>query len=105
MRPSQIPIFSTLATVVLGSAIPDVTLDERFLARRALRTGMGTRYGADCTEEDCWQSGACSFTDYELPDTIDGSTCVSEDIWNNGAHCGGCIRVEYQGRAITVMVG
>ncbi|KAH7166489.1 RlpA-like double-psi beta-barrel-protein domain-containing protein-containing protein [Dactylonectria macrodidyma] len=67
-------------------------------------TGLGTRYGDSCTEEDCWQDGACSFVDYELPSTIDGSTCVSEDIWNNGANCGGCIQVSYKGTTITVMV-
>lgn len=66
--------------------------------------GLGTRYGDDCTEEDCWQNGACSFVDYTLPAGIDGSTCVSQDIWNNGANCGGCISVTYKGKTITVMV-
>ncbi|GAO14756.1 hypothetical protein UVI_02028340 [Ustilaginoidea virens] len=66
--------------------------------------GLGTRYGAHCREEDCWQTGACSFVNYTLPATVEGSTCVSEDIWNNGGHCGGCISVSYQGRTITVMV-
>lgn len=84
--------------------MPDMTIDERYLARRALRTGLGTRYGDGCTEEDCWQSGACSFTDYVLPASVDGSTCVSEEIWNNGANCGGCISVSYKGKKITVMV-
>jgi hypothetical protein len=66
--------------------------------------GLGTRYGGSCTEEDCWQDGACSFVDYDLPNTVDGSTCVSEDIWNNGTNCGGCIEVSYKGTTITVMV-
>ncbi|KAH6886923.1 RlpA-like double-psi beta-barrel-protein domain-containing protein-containing protein [Thelonectria olida] len=66
--------------------------------------GLGTRYGDSCTEEDCWQDGACSFVDYDLPDAVDGSTCVSEDIWNNGTNCGGCIEVSYKGTKITVMV-
>lgn len=66
--------------------------------------GLGTRYGGDCKEEDCWQKGACSFVDYDLPSAVDGSTCVSEDIWNNGANCGGCISVSYKGKTITVMV-
>lgn len=66
--------------------------------------GLGTRYGGSCTEEDCWQSGACSFSGYDLPANVDGSTCVSEDIWNNGANCGGCIEVSYKGKTITVMV-
>lgn len=66
--------------------------------------GVGTRYGGSCTEEDCWQSGACSFSDYDLPANVDGSTCVSEDIWNNGANCGGCIEVSYKGTTIIVMV-
>jgi hypothetical protein len=93
-----------LASRSMGSVIPDMTLDERFLARRALRTGQGTRYGDGCTEEDCWQGGACSFTDYTLPASVDGSTCVSEDIWNDGYNCGGCIEVSYQGKKIVVMV-
>ncbi|KAH6988551.1 RlpA-like double-psi beta-barrel-protein domain-containing protein-containing protein [Ilyonectria destructans] len=66
--------------------------------------GVGTRYGGSCTEEDCWQGGACSFSGYDLPANVDGSTCVSEDIWNNGANCGGCIEVSYKGTTITVMV-
>jgi hypothetical protein len=69
-----------------------------------LFTGLGTRYGGTCTEEDCWQSGACSFVGYDLPAGIDGSTCVSQDIWNNGANCGGCISVTYKGKTIVVMV-
>lgn len=66
--------------------------------------GLGTRYGDSCTEEDCWQDGACSFVDYDLPSVVDGSTCVSEAIWKNGANCGGCIEVTYKGTTITVMV-
>ncbi|KAK6386773.1 hypothetical protein LTS17_000035 [Exophiala oligosperma] len=66
--------------------------------------GLGTRYGGSCSEEDCWQNGACSFVDYTLPAGIDGSTCISEEIWNNGANCGGCISVTYKGKTITVMV-
>lgn len=84
---------STTAT----SASAAVSTSETFV-------GLGTRYGDDCTEEDCWQNGACSFVDYELPSGIDGSTCVSQDIWNNGANCGGCISVTYKGKTITVMV-
>ncbi|QPG93593.1 hypothetical protein C2857_001075 [Epichloe festucae Fl1] len=69
-------------------------------------TGLGTSYGEkeQCHEEDCWQSGACSFVDYRLPAGIDGSTCVSDKIWNNGGHCGGCMSVSYKGKTITVMV-
>jgi hypothetical protein len=106
MRLSLSSITATLALAAhsLAVVMPDMTLDERFLVRRALRTGLGTRYGDDCTEEDCWQSGACSFTDYTLPSSVDGSTCVSQDIWNEGANCGGCIKVTYQGKTITVMV-
>lgn len=62
----------------LAAALPDITYDERYLVRRALKTGQGTRYGDGCTEEDCWQDGACSFVDYKLPPGIDGSTCVSK---------------------------
>ncbi|GME53139.1 hypothetical protein B0A55_04706 [Neofusicoccum parvum] len=97
---------AALAGKGLAAVAPEMTLDERYLARRALKTGQGTRYGDSdgCTEEDCWQSGACAFTDYTLPDGIDGSTCVSEEIWNDGANCGGCISVTYKGKTITVMV-
>ena len=96
------------ASKALGAALPDMTKDvsanEQYLVRRDLFVGQGTRYGADCTEEDCWQGGACSFTDYVLPSSVDGSTCVSEDIWNQGYNCGGCISVTYKGKTITVMV-
>lgn len=69
-------------------------------------TGLGTRYGLSdgCTEEDCWQSGACSFVDYDLPSGLDGSTCVSDDIWDDGANCGGCISVTYKGVTLKIMV-
>jgi hypothetical protein len=93
-----------LASTTFAIAIPGMTMDERYLARRALKTGLGTRYGGGCKEEDCWQNGACAFTDYELPAGIDGSTCVSEDIWENGAQCGGCISVTYKGKTLTIMV-
>ncbi|KAK3046255.1 hypothetical protein LTR09_012247 [Extremus antarcticus] len=101
---SSVTATLALASQTLAAALPDMTVDERYLVRRALRTGQGTRYGDDSTEEDCWQGGACSFTHYELPASIDGSTCVSEDIWNDGYNCGGCIEVSYQGKKITVMV-
>lgn len=67
-------------------------------------TGLGTRYGDGCTEENCWQDGACSFVGYDLPPGIDGSTCVSDEIWNKGANCGGCIQVTYKSKTIKVMV-
>lgn len=106
MRLSTFSVAAVLALIShsFAAVVPDMTMDERYLVRRALRTGLGTRYGDDCTEEDCWQGGACSFTDYILPSSIDGSTCVSEEIWNNGANCGGCISVSYKGKKITVMV-
>lgn len=92
---SAVQPISSSATATSASAA--VSTSETFV-------GLGTRYGDDCTEEDCWQNGACSFVDYELPSGIDGSTCVSQDIWNNGANCGGCISVTYKGKTITVMV-
>jgi hypothetical protein len=75
-------------------------------SKNPVYTGLGTRYGLSdgCTEEDCWQKGACSFVDYKLPHGIDGTTCVSEDIWNNGANCGGCIQVSYKGKSLKIMV-
>ena len=96
-------------TTSLAAALPDMSKDmsanEQYLVRRALNVGQGTRYGDGCTEEDCWQDGACSFTDYVLPSSVDGSTCVSDDIWRKGYNCGGCISVTYKGKTITVMVG
>ncbi|KAK5114357.1 hypothetical protein LTR62_002609 [Meristemomyces frigidus] len=103
--PALLTTFAALAPVVtLAAALPAMTMDERYLVRRALNVGQGTRYGAGCTEEDCWQGGACAFTDYTLPSSVDGSTCVSEEIWNSSAQCGGCISVSYKGKTITVMV-
>jgi hypothetical protein len=93
-----------LPAMTLAAITPEMSVDERYLVRRALNVGMGTRYGDDCTEEDCWQGGACAFTDYTLPSSVDGSTCVSQDIWDSSAQCGGCISVTYKGKTITVMV-
>lgn len=93
-----------LATTAMSAITPAMTLDTRYLARRALNVGQGTRYGDGCTEEDCWQGGACAFTDYTLPAGIDGSTCVSEDIWDSSGQCGGCISVTYKGKTLIVMV-
>ena len=101
-------IFTTalaLAPVATFAAvIPDMSPNERYIVRRDLNVGQGTRYGAGCTEEDCWQGGACAFTDYTLPASVDGSICVSEAIWNSSAQCGRCISVSYKGKKITVMV-
>ena len=77
---------------------------DRNLFGRSLNVGRGTRYGLNCKEEDCWQQGACAFTDYTLPSTVDGSTCVSEELWDSSAHCGGCISVTYKSKTIIVMV-
>ncbi|KAK3113903.1 hypothetical protein LTR53_008328 [Teratosphaeriaceae sp. CCFEE 6253] len=97
-----------MATTALSSIVPAVSPSPRYLprsfSRRSLNVGMGTRYGDGCLEEDCWQGGACAFTDYTLPASVDGSTCVSEDIWNDGYQCGDCISVTYKGKTITVMV-
>lgn len=102
---------STLALAALalqasaGLLSPNPSSD-RNLFGRSLNVGKGTRYGdaEGCTEEDCWQQGACAFTDYTLPSTVDGSTCVSEARWDTSAHCGGCISVSYKGKKIVVMV-
>ncbi|KAM6506940.1 hypothetical protein FALCPG4_018753 [Fusarium falciforme] len=85
--------------------VPSATASENAYASEVF-TGLGTRYGLsdDCTEEDCWQNGACSFVDYDLPSGLDGSTCVSEDIWENGANCGRCISVTYNGVTLKIMV-
>lgn len=97
---SSIHSFLTSATLPASTGTPPPPAPS---ATSEVFTGMGTRYG-QCGEEDCWQSGACSFVDYTLPANIDGSTCVSTDIWNNGANCGGCISVTYKGKTIIVMV-
>lgn len=86
-----------------GLLSPNPTHD-RNLFGRGVNVGMGTRYGLNCKEEDCWQDGACAFTDYTLPSAVDGSTCVSEALWDSSAHCGGCISVSYKGKKIVVMV-
>jgi hypothetical protein len=78
--------------------------NDRNLFGRGVNVGKGTRYGLNCKEEDCWQNGACAFTDYTLPSAVDGSTCVSEALWDSSAHCGGCISVTYKGKKIVVMV-
>ncbi|EGP84685.1 unnamed protein product [Zymoseptoria tritici ST99CH_3D7] len=93
-----------LASGASASVLPGITENKSHSVRRDLKTGLGTRYGKNCKEEDCWQSGACAFTNYKLPSTIDGSTCVSEAIWDSSAHCGGCIQVTYKGKTITIMV-
>ncbi|EED20664.1 extracellular cellulase CelA/allergen Asp F7-like, putative [Talaromyces stipitatus ATCC 10500] len=95
---------STTSSAAPSSLSSTATATTSSVAATETFVGLGTRYGGDCTEEDCWQSGACSFVDYTLPAGIDGSTCVSQDIWNNGANCGGCISVTYKGKTITVMV-
>ncbi|KJX94702.1 hypothetical protein TI39_contig4164g00009 [Zymoseptoria brevis] len=93
-----------LASGASASVLPGTTENKSYKVRRDFKTGLGTRYGKNCREEDCWQSGACAFTNYKLPSTIDGSTCVSEAIWDSSAHCGGCIKVTYKGKTITIMV-
>ena len=100
---------STLALASLalqasaGLLSPNPSADRNLFVR-SLNVGMGTRYGLNCKEEDCWQQGACAFTDYVLPSTVDGSTCVSEELWDTSYHCGGCISVSYKGKKIVVMV-
>jgi hypothetical protein len=96
--------FVTFASVAVVSTTSSVSANPEPTSSGTKFVGLGTRYGSDCTEEDCWQDGACSFVDYSLPAGIDGSTCVSTDIWNNGGNCGGCISVSYKGKTITVMV-
>jgi len=94
-----------MAAISQAAVASVMRVDERDLARRDLNIGLGTMYGSgECTEEDCWQGGACAFVDYTLPSGVDGSTCVSEDIWQDGYNCGGCISVTYKGKTLTVMV-
>ena len=40
-----------LPATVFSAVMPEMSMDERYLARRALNVGLGTRYGDDCTEE------------------------------------------------------
>lgn len=100
-------IFGSLsASLVTLLAAASTVVSAAAVSANPTFTGLGTRYGdADgCTEENCWQKGACSFVDYKLPAGIDGSTCVSEDIWDNGANCGGCIQVSYKSKTLKIMV-
>lgn len=104
---SQVQVASSTASATASVTLSLSSTSSTASAATATETfwGVGTRYGdGTCTEEDCWQSGACSFVDYTIPSSIDGTTCVSDDIWNNGANCGGCISVTYKGKTITVMV-
>lgn len=96
--------FVSSESVAVGPTASSASADAGPTSSAEKFIGMGTRYGSGCTEEDCWQNGACSFVDYTLPPGIDGSTCVSADIWENGGNCGGCISVSYKGKAIIVMV-
>ncbi|KAM0235917.1 hypothetical protein ACHAP5_009515 [Fusarium lateritium] len=100
-------IFGSLSTsLVTILAAASTVVSTKAITPNPTFTGLGTRYGdADgCTEENCWQDGACSFVDYKLPAGIDGSTCVSEDIWENSANCGGCIEVTYKSKTLKIMV-
>ncbi|RSM04091.1 hypothetical protein CEP52_007013 [Fusarium oligoseptatum] len=94
------------AAVKLAAPIVSPVAASEKTSTSEVFTGLGTRYGLSdgCTEEDCWQNGACSFVGYDLPSGLDGSTCVSEDIWENGANCGGCISVTYNGVTLKIMV-
>ncbi|KAI7486530.1 carbohydrate-binding module family 63 protein [Hortaea werneckii] len=91
------------AGIALAAITPAMHVDDTSLSRR-MTSGDGTWYGKDCGEEDCWQDGACAFTDYTLPASIAGSTCVSEQIWNSSYNCGGCVSITYQGKKKTAMI-
>lgn len=97
--------FSTYLVTLLA-ATSTVASAKAIQGTSKVFTGLGTRYGdADgCTEENCWQNGACSFVGYDLPAGIDGSTCVSDEIWDKGANCGGCIQVTYKSKTLKIMV-
>lgn len=100
-------IFGNLPTYFAALvAAASTVVNAAAVSKNPVYTGLGTRYGDSdgCTEENCWQDGACSFVGYDLPSGIDGSTCVSEDIWNDGANCGGCIQVSYKGKSLKIMV-
>ncbi|KAH8683913.1 RlpA-like double-psi beta-barrel-protein domain-containing protein-containing protein [Ilyonectria robusta] len=99
-------IFGTFTHFVALVAAGSTVINAAAVSKNPVYTGLGTRYGDSdgCTEENCWQNGACSFVGYDLPAGIDGSTCVSEDIWSNGANCGGCIQVSYKGKSLKIMV-
>jgi hypothetical protein len=106
ISPTATMIFGSLSTsLVTLLAAASTVVSAKAITPNPTFTGLGTRYGdADgCTEENCWQKGACSFVDYKLPPGIDGSTCVSEDIWDNGANCGGCIQVSYKSKTLKIM--
>lgn len=78
-------MFSTLLTVfavastALAAAMPGFTLDERSLARRALR-GEATFYGGNV------HGGMCSFSTYNIPKGLHG-VALSSANWNNGGNC------------------
>lgn len=85
-----------LATAAFGAVTPEISLDERSLARRSL-SGQATFYGGNV------QGGACSFSTYTLPSGLMG-TALSSSNWDDSAECGGCVNVHYGGKSITAMV-
>lgn len=91
---------STSSATAVSSAAGAVSTEPT----SSLLGGLGTWYGETCGESGCWENGPCSFVDYVLPATIDGSTCVSEDIWNNGYQCGACVEIMYKGKKKIAMV-
>lgn len=85
-----------MACVTLAAVMPEMSLDERSLARRSL-SGQATYYGGNVA------GGACSFSTYTLPSGLYG-TALSDSNWDTSGNCGGCAAVTYGGKTITAMV-
>lgn len=93
---SSMTAISALASLALCAVTPEMSLDERSVAKRSL-SGQATYYGGNVA------GGACSFSTYTLPSGLYG-TALSDSNWANSANCGGCVSVSYGGKSITAMV-
>ncbi|KAK5136383.1 hypothetical protein LTR08_003509 [Meristemomyces frigidus] len=95
MLSSVLPLFA-LASAAFAAVMPEMSLDERSVARRSL-SGQATYYGGNT------QGGACSFSTYTLPAGLYG-TALSDSNWANSGNCGGCVAVSHGGKTITAMI-
>jgi expansin len=85
-----------MASAALAAALPTTSPNPSELVKRSL-SGQATYYGGNV------QGGTCSFSTYTLPSGLSG-TALSDSNWNNAQNCGGCAKVNHNGKSVTVMV-
>ena len=85
-----------LASAAVAVVMPEMSVDARSIARRAL-SGQATYYGGNT------HGGTCSFSTYTLPAGLYG-TALSDSNWDTAANCGGCVAVTHNGKTINAMV-